>query len=107
MSVIEGTQVSAYAMADEPSRLLAIHEDTLWAMIHASHEVARNLLYIFSQRVRRSNQVISEGARLAQLYQHYAMMDALTGLHNRRWLDEMLKRQLFVALWIASRWLCY
>jgi diguanylate cyclase (GGDEF)-like protein len=53
-----------------------------------------NLLHIMASRMRGNNSAISESRRLQQLYKRHASIDALTGLHNRRWLDEMLPRQL-------------
>ncbi|MCK5090942.1 MAG: GGDEF domain-containing protein, partial [Gammaproteobacteria bacterium] len=63
-------------------------------MISVSHEISRNLLYIMSERVRYSNIVIADSLEMQRKYQRYAMTDALTGLHNRGWLDDAFDREV-------------
>ena len=38
------------------------------------------------------NQVIDMSQQLKAFFEHHAKVDALTGLHNRRWLDTVLER---------------
>jgi len=45
-----------------------------------------------AQRMRANNYKISENVKLRQRYEHDAMVDGLTGVFNRRWLDEKLPR---------------
>ena len=94
LSVIDHKGPSAYVVASEDSRLLAIDHDTLWAMVNVSHAIARNLLFILSGRVRYDNAAISDSFKIQERYEQYAMIDALTGLHNRRWLNEMFVREM-------------
>ena len=63
-------------------------------MVSVSHEIARNLLYIMSERVRYSNLVIADSLDMQRKYQRFATTDALTGLHNRGWLDDAFDREL-------------
>ena len=81
-------------VAGEDSRVMQFDETTLWCLVEASHHVARNLLFVLSRRLRHGNKVILKSQKLQQEYQRYATIDALTGVFNRRWLDEMLTRQL-------------
>ena len=67
-------------------------DGVLWSLINNSHSVARNLLLLLSGRLRSGNTAISVSTGLAQLYEQYAKVDSLTGLHNRRWIDEALPR---------------
>lgn len=76
------------------SHLLALSHDTLWRLIAASHTIAINLLHILTRRVGHDNEVIRNSLRLQREFQHNASVDALTGLHNRRWLDETFARQI-------------
>ncbi|HKK06393.1 MAG TPA: GGDEF domain-containing protein [Gammaproteobacteria bacterium] len=92
MSIIEGAPPSATVITDTPCELLVIEGEALWSLINRSHAVARNLLYTLSQRVRRDNMLIVESQAQRRIFEQNAQMDALTGLHNRRWLDEMLAR---------------
>ena len=92
MSVLEQTTASAYVIADRPCRLLVLPKELLWSLINNSHAVARNLLYLLSGRLRVGNVTIAESQEMQQLYEQYAKVDSLTGLHNRRWIDEVLPR---------------
>lgn len=90
MSVIEHAKASAYAIADTDCRLLRIEDETLWSLIGRSHTVACNLLFILSNRVRKNNRVVIESLKQQRFYEHVSKIDVLTGLYNRRWLDETL-----------------
>jgi diguanylate cyclase (GGDEF)-like protein len=92
MSIIEDRHTSAYVVASEPSRVLVVEATVLWPLISLSHPVARNLLYLLSTRVRNSNKAITQEVEMRELYKHIARVDALTGLHNRRWLADVFER---------------
>lgn len=94
MSILSQLDVSAHVVAAEDCRLLVVDQELLWSMINASHGVARNMLYILSGRVRDTNDRFMETLESRRRYEQYASVDALTGLHNRRWLDEMLAREV-------------
>lgn len=93
LSVIDQKPASTFVVADQASRLLVVPEDIFWALIDASPRIARNLLFTLADRLRGSNVQISDSDRLQQQYSRQATVDELTGLHNRRWFDDMLKRQ--------------
>lgn len=94
MSAIDGEPVSATVKALEDTRLLAIPEPVLWSLVNTSHAVARNLLYVLSRRMRHDNAVIMSGLDRQRELEHAASTDGLTGLHNRRWMNEAFRRQL-------------
>jgi diguanylate cyclase (GGDEF)-like protein len=94
MSIIEGKHPSAYVVAHEPSRVLVIPRDTLWALCNAVPLVARNLLVMMSERVRIGNQIISDNEGIMRQYERNAMTDALTELNNRHWLEDMFRRRM-------------
>jgi diguanylate cyclase (GGDEF)-like protein len=94
MSIIDSRVPSAQVSASEETDVLVIEQDTLWRMVSVSHEIARNLLYIMSERVRYSNLVIADSLEMQRKYQRYASTDALTGLHNRGWLDDAFDREI-------------
>lgn len=94
MSIIDSRIPSAQVKASEATTLLVIEQDVLWRMVSVSHEIARNLLYIMSERVRYSNLVIADSLEMQRKYQRFAMTDALTGLHNRGWLDDAFDREI-------------
>lgn len=94
MSIIDSRVPSASVAATEPTLILQIEKNILWRLISVSHEIARNLLYIMSERVRYSNLVIADSMEMQRKYQRYATIDALSGLHNRGWLDDMFAREI-------------
>lgn len=94
MSILSHVDVSAHVVVVEDARLLVVDQEILWSMIDASHAVARNLLYILSGRIRQVNARLLESAASLERFERYATVDGLTGLHNRRWLDEMLAHEI-------------
>jgi len=92
MSVIDGSLVSADVVAAEPSRLLAVDRDTFWNLVMVSHGFAVNLLFKLAERLRASNSTVSENSRLKKQFERDALFDGLTGIRNRRWLDQTLPR---------------
>lgn len=94
MSIIDSRVPSAQVSASEETEVLVIEQDILWRMVSVSHEIARNLLYIMSERVRYSNLVIADSLEMQRKYQRFASTDALTGLHNRGWLDDAFDREI-------------
>lgn len=90
MSVIDNQLASATVIAATPCRLLAVKEDILWSLIDRSPVVARNLLHVLTQRIRHSNSVIRRDRQLQRTYRLNSVTDPLSGLYNRRWLDEFL-----------------
>jgi diguanylate cyclase (GGDEF)-like protein len=94
MSLIDGGTISAHVIANAPCRLIEIREELLWSLVQASHAAACNLLTILSQRLRHANRIIEERVTQYDNYRQFGSVDALTGLHNRHWFDQMLQRLL-------------
>ena len=94
MSIIEDRDPSAFVLGAERSHLLVIRRDVLWEMVNASHEFAKNLLVVLSERVRSHNQVIADSYGELRRIEHHAKTDALTGLSNRHSMDESFAREL-------------
>ncbi len=94
ISVIDGRGASGSAIAIEPARLLRIDRETLWYLVGATEAAARNLLLIFSGRMRRDNDLLLASLRQRREFERMATVDGLTGLHNRRWLDDVFPRQI-------------
>ncbi|MBN1381771.1 MAG: GGDEF domain-containing protein [Deltaproteobacteria bacterium] len=93
MSVIDHQPVSAYVVADETCSLLAMNEETLWSLVRSSHAAACNLLFMLTRRLRRTDtMVVEDNLALEDVYENFCSIDALTGLHNRFWIDNMLNR---------------
>jgi len=94
LSIIDSSVTSAYVVADEDSRVLVLEETQVWLLLQESHSFTRNLLMSLSRRLRQTNQVISDKYRLEDSFLHYGMVDVLTGMHSRRWFEQMSNRAL-------------
>lgn len=94
LALLDGKGASAFVVADEACRLLVLHEDVFWSLINASHNFARNLIILLSRRMRGSNATISDGVTSQHEYRRTSVMYELTGLHNRRWMRDILDRQM-------------
>ena len=94
MSIFENVKPSAKVFAKENCKILIIDGDTALAMLNASHDLCLNFLQILSNRIRNSNKVVCEEEYHIRCIEENAKVDALTGLHNRRWLEEMYTREL-------------
>jgi diguanylate cyclase (GGDEF)-like protein len=92
LSVMEDAPASAFVVCAEPARLLEVDETGFWNLVNASHDFAINLLMLLAQRLRANNSTVSTNIRLQREYKRNAMVDGLTGLYNRRWIDEALPR---------------
>ncbi|MBT8089783.1 MAG: GGDEF domain-containing protein [Gammaproteobacteria bacterium] len=83
MSIIEDRDPSAYVIGAEDTHMLVMHQSLLWEMVNASHEFAKNLLVVLSERVRSHNRVIADSYGEIRKFERHATTDALTGLANR------------------------
>ena len=94
MSIIEDRDPSAFVIAAEATHLLLIHQTVLWEMVDASHEFSKNLLVVLSERVRSHNKVIADSYGELRKVERHARTDALTGLSNRRTMEESFAREI-------------
>ena len=94
MSVVDGNLVSADVVTDQQSEVLRISQETLWSLVNDSHAIARNLLYILSTRVRNGNELIIRNMHTQRVLEIAATIDALTGVHNRGWMDRAFPRMM-------------
>ena len=94
MSLIDGEGVSALVIAATDTELMVIPQTILWALIDRSHGFARNLLATLSGRMRKDNLTLVTTASRSLEFEQAASVDALTGLHNRRWLIDAFPRAI-------------
>ena len=94
VSVLDRESATASVRAGRPSLVLEVDAEQLWALVDRAPEVARNLLNVLSGRIRHDDEVLAESARLQRHFEQAATVDGLTGLRNRRWLDDAFARQL-------------
>ena len=94
MSIIEDRDPSAYVIAAESSHLLLMHQTVLWGMVDASHEFAKNLLVVLSERVRSHNRVIADSYGELRKFERHATTDALTSLANRHAMEDLFPKEV-------------
>jgi len=94
MSLFDAGTPSAYVVAADDSRILKMSGEMVWDMIDRCEGFAKNFLHLTSSRMRISNLTMSNSRRIQQHYENKANVDALTRLHNRRWIDINLPRAL-------------
>lgn len=94
MSIIEDRDPSAYVIGAEDTHLLVIHQTLLWSMVDASHEFAKNLLVVLSERVRSHNKVIADNYGELRKFERHATTDALTSLANRHSMEEIFPLEI-------------
>jgi diguanylate cyclase (GGDEF)-like protein len=99
MSIIEGRARTTLVAADIASRLLVVPTDMMWSLMNTSHAMARNMLYSLSGRSRTDSEAIKNSLRSQTDFEKMALVDSLTGLHNRRWLDQAFRRQVVRSLY--------
>lgn len=103
MSVIDDTVPSAYVKAKEHCRVFPVHRDFLLNLIQNTHPIAYNLLRLLTQWMKANTQkIINDQLQISELT-NQANIDGLTGLYNRRWLDNALPRILTQMDKIAQR----
>lgn len=92
LAVITGEPASAFVVARAPTELVSLDEEAFWELVQTSHPFSVNLIVKLAERLRRNNATVSTNIEKRRLYERAAMFDGLTGIHNRRWLDETLHR---------------
>ena len=90
LSVLDESGGADSMCALEETDLLVIEAERLWRLIDESNGVARNLLRLLSFRVRAANAQLRRRHKVGEFYRQLSMVDGLTGLYNRAWLDENL-----------------
>ncbi len=87
LSVLDEHSSMPNIVAVEESDVLAIEASKLWQMIDLSNSLARNLLHLLSFRIQAANARLRQRQKVGRFYRELSMLDGLTGLHNRAWLD--------------------
>ncbi len=87
LSVLDEEDQPNSIIATQNSELLVIEAETLWQLIDGSNGVARNLLRLLSFRIRTTNALLRRRHKVGEFYRQLSMIDGLTGIHNRAWLN--------------------
>ena len=92
LSLLAGSAATATVVAEEPTQLLVLNEETFWWLAESSHEFSVGLLVRLAKRLRTNNEAVQENIALRLQFEQAALSDPLTGFRNRRWLDQTLSR---------------
>ncbi len=90
LSVLDDEANPSAMSALQETDLLVIEAERLWRLIDESNGVARNLLRLLSFRIRAANVQIRRRQKVGEFYRQLSMVDGLTELQNRAWLNEHL-----------------
>lgn len=96
-SVLDEAINLAAISALQESDLLVIEADVVWQLIDGSNVLARNLLRLLSFRIRAANAQLRRRQKLGEFYRQLSMVDGLTGLYNRAWLNDLLPTMVATA----------
>jgi diguanylate cyclase (GGDEF)-like protein len=91
-SVLDESTNLAAMTALEDTELLVIEAELVWRLIDGHNGVARNLLRLLSFRILATNAQSRRRQKLGEFYRQLSLNDALTGLYNRAWLNDMLPK---------------
>jgi diguanylate cyclase (GGDEF)-like protein len=94
LSIIDASSPSAYVVSAVQTQLMVISKPVLWRMLVLQQNMALNLLHVLANRIRENNVVLLGSLELQREYRSKAETDALTGLHNRVWFEEIFPKQL-------------
>jgi diguanylate cyclase (GGDEF)-like protein len=94
MSIFESELPSAYVLAKTEATLLGIHKEIIWQLIDRSNSFAKNMLHLLLQRLRSGNVALLGSYDKIKAQEISISLDPLTGIYNRRWLNEMFKREI-------------
>jgi diguanylate cyclase (GGDEF)-like protein len=72
------------------SQLLVIESHLMWHLIEDFNGIAKNMLQLLSFRIRAANAQLRNRQKVGEFYRQLSMVDGLTGLHNRAWLNLQL-----------------
>ncbi len=92
LSILDEKPTVNYVIADEASTLLVIGRDVFWRLISSSYSVSRNLLYLLSSRLRNDINMLDKSLLVQRQLEQKVLIDPLTGLSNRFWLEQMAGR---------------
>ena len=93
-SMVDERRALTLAVARAPSRILSFAPPQLWELMRAEPAIALNLIRMLSESTRSSNLVLLDSMKRQLQLQLSATTDPLTGLRNRRWMEEMFARSI-------------
>ncbi|MBF0448864.1 MAG: diguanylate cyclase [Magnetococcales bacterium] len=94
LSIILDSWPSAFVVANKNCCVLSLDRKLTWWMVKESKVLCRNMLTLLARWVLiNTSRIINDRNQIDELATH-ALTDGLTGLFNRRWLDNTFPRLL-------------
>ena len=94
MSIFENAPRSATCAAREDSELLVLHQRSIFRIIEDHPETAQKIMYrmlnITTQRLRNTGDFLFDMVQWGDKARKRAITDEMTGVYNRRFLDDSL-----------------
>ena len=90
VSLIANAPVYSRVIAEDAARVLTIPRTTLWRIAHQEPAFTCNLLQYLARQLAGVGSAMRTARALQEEYRQHAHTDPLTGLFNRRWMDERL-----------------
>lgn len=101
MSIFDDEPRSATCTAKTPARLIALNRDEFFRVIEKHPDAAVKILYrmltITTRRLRNTGEFVADTVRWGEEARRRVITDELTGVFNRRYLDEALAEQFRIA----------
>jgi diguanylate cyclase (GGDEF)-like protein len=94
LSIFEGLTPSTVVMTTVASRALSFPRDALWPLLREHPQVAFNILARLGMRLRDERLIAEREEDRRNSFDVVTTIDPLTGLNNRRWMEEMFEREL-------------
>lgn len=88
ISMIDRQSATASAISFCECKVVVIDEESIWSLVEQSHIFATNLLRLIASRFRVVNSQVVSSIKKQRLSEHRAVIDDLTKLYNRGWLNE-------------------
>ncbi len=95
MSIFENAPRSATCRAKEKSKLITLHERDYFELILYYPDIAIKIMYrmlnIITERLENTNKFLSEMVQWGDVAKKLAIIDEITGIYNRSYLDNALE----------------
>ena len=88
ISLIDQNVATASAISLCECKVVVISEEAMWKFVEQSHLFAINLLRLITSRFRGVHSQVISSIEKQQLFENKAVIDDLTKLYNRGWLNE-------------------
>ncbi len=92
ISVLDSQPATAWVVTKTECKTLILNEQEMWQLCNKSHAFTSNILKLVVERARRVSSQLDKSAQNIKEIEQQARVDALTGLFNRRWLEENLAK---------------